>query len=137
MTTLARVTAMALANDSIRQRVYQAIHNSKVREHKIRFADFLETEGGALFEEMARRYGADAGRIRAIRDTAVDLELYVPVKELNLGRFALGALIAGSKDDIVGLLVNPPDVGQSYPDANFVIVNKDGNIEGRMKLVKY
>ncbi len=72
---------MALANDSVRQAVYQAIQDSRVKEHKIHFATYLDQAGSPLIAELARRLGSDVPRIRAIRDTAVDLELYVPVKE--------------------------------------------------------
>jgi len=56
---------------------------------------------------------------------------------LNLARTVFGALTSGSKDDIVGILVKPGDVGQTYTDANFAIANMGGTIEGRMKIVKY
>ncbi len=99
MTTLTRLTAMALANDSVRQAVYQAIQDSKVKEHKIHFATYLDQAGSPLIAELARRLGSDVPRIRAIRDTAVDLELYVPVKE-HFGRWTGDAniLVATSFD---------------------------------------
>jgi hypothetical protein len=49
---------------------------------------------------------------------------------------SITAVFGGTQnDDIVGILVPPASVGQSYSDANRAIINKQGGIEGRMEFV--
>ncbi len=42
---------------------------------------------------------------------------------------------AAQNNDIVGIMVLPSSVGQSYNDANRAIVSKQGAIEGRAQLI--
>lgn len=71
------------------------------------------------------------GLIREVRD-------FTKVEPRQYGFLAWGFAprprrIDGSKDDIVGILVKPGDVGQTYSDANVALANSSGGIEGRMK----
>jgi hypothetical protein len=49
-------------------------------------------------------------------------------------------IVADDDDDIVGLMVNPANIGQSYSDANMAIVARNAGsltVVGRAKLVRY
>ncbi len=56
---------------------------------------------------------------------------------VGFARTIVAALFSSSKDDIVGMAVSPVPYGLSFTDANVVVLNRDGILEGRLKLVKY
>jgi len=63
--------------------VYQSIHNSTFREHKLHLRTLLRGAGAQLTAQLVvgRGNGATQARVLALVDSAVDLEFYMPVKE--------------------------------------------------------
>lgn len=93
---LAQVTreiAVALADPAVRSMVYQQLHASPYREHKLHFGTFLRGDATTLLSGMAgvrnatlspaRSAGAVAASVAVLAtlDSIVDLEFYMPVKE--------------------------------------------------------
>lgn len=81
MVELARTVAIALQSDSLRLSVYNALHASPYREHKLHFRTFTEKGAGAqLLSAAATISGRSVESMRNLRDAAIDLEFYMPVK---------------------------------------------------------
>lgn len=78
--SLAHHIAVALANDSLRALVYQALRQSPYEEHKIEFRRFTDAEGARLLAAMSVAHGTGVTRsaMAAFRDSTMALELYVP-----------------------------------------------------------
>lgn len=82
MVELARSVAIALQDDSLRRRVFEAIHTSPYPEHKLHFRTFTNAGVGAqLLTAAAAGSGRSVESMRGIRDAAIDLEFYMPVKD--------------------------------------------------------
>jgi hypothetical protein len=78
---LARSLALALRDAATREALYQALRASPHREHKLHFSSVLRsTSGGHLLRGMGRADGRFTPAILALVDSAIDLELYMPVK---------------------------------------------------------
>lgn len=81
MVNLAQAIAIALQDESLRIRVYGALHASPFPEHKIHLRPFTQQGVGAdLLAAAANGTGRTIDGMRAIRDSAIDLEFYMPVK---------------------------------------------------------
>ncbi len=80
MVALAKSVAIALQDDSVRQEVFRALHASPYREHKLHFRTFTDGAGARLINAAAAASGRSVASMRAIRDSAIDLEFYMPVK---------------------------------------------------------
>jgi hypothetical protein len=78
---LAEDIAIALAHPGTRNRVYQALKDSKIRENKLHFRTLLQRQDVDLLTQMARRHGDRTDLILARLDSVVDLEFYMPVPE--------------------------------------------------------
>jgi hypothetical protein len=78
---VARAVALALANETVRTYVYEAMRASPIDEEKLHFGSFFEEEGGALRNEMSLRSGKSAAELRGLLDGVIDLEFYMPVDE--------------------------------------------------------
>jgi hypothetical protein len=80
---LARLTALALADDSLRARVYRDLRGSPYREGKLEFSSYTEGRGARLLAAMAVRSGPGTSRqaLGRLRDSTVALELYLPVAD--------------------------------------------------------
>lgn len=81
MARLARQVALALSDAGLRSRVYQALHGSPYREHKLHFRTMLQSTNLGLLDAMAATEGAGRDAILASLDSVMDLEFYMPVKE--------------------------------------------------------
>ncbi len=82
MVELSRSVALALQDNDIRHGVYEALHASPYPEHKIHFRTFTGAGiGSVLLQAAGTRTGRTLIEMRALRDSALDLELYMPVRE--------------------------------------------------------
>ena len=77
---LARSIALALAEDTVRGAVFDALQLSTDPEHKLHFATLLADEG-VLGDEMSRRSGKPTSELRSLLLGVLDLEFYMPVDE--------------------------------------------------------
>ena len=79
---LTRAVAMSLARPAVRQAVYDALHASPYREHKLHLPVYLRNSGRPLLAAMAALRGAGATESAVLKtaDSAIDLEFYMPVK---------------------------------------------------------
>lgn len=78
---LTRLVALALNDPGVRARVSSALHASPFREHKLHFRPLLDAGGNDLLYRMGVAGNTDAPAIRALLDSTVDLEFYMPVPE--------------------------------------------------------
>ncbi len=87
MTRVARSVAIALSDASLRQQVLRAIQGSRYREHKVNFKDLVASAGehvgndARLLSAMGRAAGVGSHGLRALLDSIVHVEMYLPVKE--------------------------------------------------------
>src|SRR5207247_4883524 len=79
---LTRAVALSLARPAVRQAVYDALHASPYREHKLHLPVYLRNSGRPLLAAMAALRGAGATESAVLKtaDSAIDLEFYMPVK---------------------------------------------------------
>lgn len=82
LSQITREVALALANSTVRQLVFDALHESIYPEHKLHFGTFLR-QNATIAAEMAaaRGLGATTDDVLATLDGIIDLEFYMPVKE--------------------------------------------------------
>ncbi len=88
---MTRSVATALADPDVRKQLYDALHASPYREHKIHFAAFLRGNGQSLLraitaesasrQDRTQNSGAATNVVLAMLDSIVDLEFYMPVKK--------------------------------------------------------
>jgi hypothetical protein len=76
---LARAFSIAIQSDSMRREVYQALHESPYREHKVHFRPFLEGAGIRILARMAAQLGKSHQSVIAMSDSAIDMAIYMPV----------------------------------------------------------
>lgn len=78
-----REVALALADPVVRSLVFDALHASPYREHKLHFDTFLRANGAALVAKMAQARGQGAAVTNVLETLSEirDLEFYMPVKE--------------------------------------------------------
>lgn len=80
---IARTVALALGQAALRESVYAELHRSPYRENKLHFRPFLVGAGQELLAGMvtAGGLGATEQDVLAALDSAIDLEMYMPVPE--------------------------------------------------------
>lgn len=104
MVTLARSVAVSLADDSVRALVDRSLRESPFRENKIHFRTFTDGGGAAVLAGGYQTAGRSLQEMRATRDSAIDLEFYMPVKahrsEWTGGKDLLVATTFDVDDDI-------------------------------------
>ncbi len=76
-----RLVALALADPPARAYVYEQLHASPYREHKLHFGPFLEQPGNPLSAQIAAEGGLTEVGLQALLDSLIDLEFYMPVKD--------------------------------------------------------
>jgi hypothetical protein len=80
MVVLAKSIAIALQDDSLRMAVFAALHDSPHAENKLHFRTYTDGPGRGVLVAAALASGRAEEALRAIRDSAIDLEFYMPVK---------------------------------------------------------
>lgn len=78
---LAQILAASLRDPDVRRNVYQAIHSSQVREHKVHFNLFLDALPFSDQDRFSNRSGVSSDSVSKLVNRAVALELYLPVPE--------------------------------------------------------
>lgn len=80
---ITREVALAVADPAVRRLVFEALHASPYREHKLHFGTFLRANGAALASKMAqaRGQGATVAKVLGTLSGIRDLEFYMPVKD--------------------------------------------------------
>jgi hypothetical protein len=81
MGRLARRVALALQDEALRQRVFDALQASEIPENKLHFRTLLGDEDVGLRQSIRVASGLQEGTLDASLDSLVDLEFYVPVPE--------------------------------------------------------
>src|SRR6266704_108555 len=76
---LARVTARGLRNPALRALLKAQLDASPYREHKLQFQRFLAGDSGRTRETIARESRLAASDVQSQADSAIPLELYLPV----------------------------------------------------------
>ncbi len=100
MATLTRGIAMALSDDSARKAFFTALTASPFSERKLHFRTFTLGGGAALLRAAAKRLGREEESIDAIRDSTIDLELYMPVPAHRAGYDGGRNLIVATSFDV-------------------------------------
>jgi hypothetical protein len=103
---LVRLLAQALADPSLRVRVYEAMQASPYKEHKLDFRRFLERDGLPIQQAMARLEGTPQSELLATLGGLPEFEFYMPVRE-HFAAWAGGANLIvvgrlGEQEDPVG-----------------------------------
>lgn len=81
MVDVAGAVAIALRDDGLRRGVYEALHASPYVEHKLHFRTFTSGGVGAeILSAAAAAAGRSLDAMRALRDSAIDLEFYMSEK---------------------------------------------------------
>ena len=78
---IARHVAVALSDARVRAYVYQQLHASRYREHKVHFDSFAFRAGSPFSSALASAAALTPVGLRAQLDSLIDLEFYMPVKE--------------------------------------------------------
>ena len=78
---VARRVALALQDSALRRLVFDELHASTSREHKLHFGPFLRARGGPLLDRMAHNGRLPADAVLSSLDSVVDVEFYMPVRE--------------------------------------------------------
>ena len=76
---LARLTARGLRNPALRALLKAQLDASPYREHKLQFQRFLAGDSGRARETIARESRLAASDVQSQADSAIPLELYLPV----------------------------------------------------------
>ena len=76
-----RHVAVALSDAGVRAYVYQQLHASPDREHKLHFDSFAFRVGSPFSSALASAAALTPVGLRAQLDSLMDLEFYMPVKE--------------------------------------------------------
>jgi hypothetical protein len=105
MGRLARRVALALQDEALRQRVFDALQASDIPENKLHFRTLLGDDDVGLRQSIRVASSLQEGALNASLDSLVDLEFYVPVAEHR-------AAWTGDEDVIV---VSFPDDDGSQP----------------------
>lgn len=99
MARFARDVAVALEDDRLRRRVYEAMTESPHSESKLHFRTILEDEELGLGTSIASLRAVPVSRVFAAADSVVDLELYMPVDEHRASWSGDGNIIVVSFPD--------------------------------------
>ncbi len=78
---ITRAVALALRDQQVRAHVYQQLHASPYREHKLHFQPFASRVDSPFSSAIASAAGLTDVGLRALLDSVIDLEFYMPVKE--------------------------------------------------------
>jgi len=78
---ITRAVALALRDQQVRAHVYQQLHASPDREHKLHFQPFASRVDSPFSSAIASAAGLTDVGLRALLDSVIDLEFYMPVKE--------------------------------------------------------
>lgn len=78
---IARHVAVALQDARVRAYLYNQLHASPYREHKVHFGPFASRLGSPFSSAVATAAGLTGAGFRAQLDSLIDLEFYMPVKE--------------------------------------------------------
>ena len=80
---LTRITALALQDQGLRQRVRNDLRESRhTHEHKLHFTNYLNGQsGGILLAKMARESGKSRAEVLELISAVRPLEFYMPVRE--------------------------------------------------------
>jgi hypothetical protein len=76
---LAKLTALALRDASVRALLHRSLAASPLMEQKLFFNGFLREEGAPLLKAMARATGATEAQVLALLDQTGPMEIYLPV----------------------------------------------------------
>jgi hypothetical protein len=76
-----RFLAKALGDPALRDRVYASMQGSPVRERKLHFRRFLESDGRGIQDRMTQLIGGNQRELVAALDALPPLEFYMPVPE--------------------------------------------------------
>jgi len=79
--TLARVVASSLQHPEGRVALKQALDASPYREHKLSVRSLVLKHGGSFVDQGAERLSLAPAMLRALVDSTVDLEMYMPVDQ--------------------------------------------------------
>lgn len=83
LSQITREVALALADPMVRQSVFEALHASQYREHKLHFGTLIWQDriGFGQAVALARGQSATVSDVSTTLDGIIDLEFYMPVKE--------------------------------------------------------
>lgn len=76
---LARIVALALDDNGLRQRVKQDMRRSPFREHKLELSSYVRGNGGILLAKMSQRSGRSRDELMSLMAAVRPLEFYMPV----------------------------------------------------------
>jgi hypothetical protein len=81
MQLVTRLVALGLRDSNARAYVFDQLHGSPYREHKLHFAPFLSKVGSPLLARIAAMKGVPESAVGGMLDSLIDLEFYMPVKD--------------------------------------------------------